>query len=373
MSTQAANHPKDLPAIRWGFVLRGVTTWAPLLSLLLLQTITAWQLKGGGHDLGGFIASGRLVLTGLDPYGPHPLIYTFDSPFGIIQQVNLNPPAWLPLFATLAILEPAALLPWWALVQALGYGLALLILARLYHPSPLRLAWAVALAGFWGTLGDGQVYGLVALLVALGWSSLTLGHSWRAGLALGLLVALKPPFALWALWLLLRGQRSIVPPALLAGTLACALPAILYGPIVYWQWLKVSASVNWLALPGNGSLPGLGAVLGWAPAGYLAAVFLAIYLGLTGRDQLAGDGLLLCLLASPLTWAGYTLTLLPLFWRQERWPWLLVLAAALLCLPSGWVWKAGLVWPPVGTLYVLALLLILAHARSIISTSAKPM
>lgn len=357
-----------------GQVLR-LAAKAMLYSLLLLLVAHGvfWSLPHGEFllDFGSFVAAGRAAAEGLNPYGVYPLTFRLDfERIGPVETPNLNPPISVPVFAALSRLDPViAFRAWYAMALGL-YLLVLVMLVRAYpeYARPLRLGWALSLAGLWHTLQLGQVY--VPLLAAAAAACVALErgrHVW-AGLLIGLLVAVKPNLTIWLLLLWLVGcWRVSLVGATVAG-LVSALPLVAYGPGIYRLWLAAVRGFSGALLPGNSSLPGLAARLGVPWLGSVLAVALVLGLaGLTRRRRppvgtVSALAIVASLLVSPITWVGYTILLLPVLFRRA-WTVPLRLAAVILAVPFEVILQCFQLsqWHFVlfGSFYSLALLLVL--------------
>lgn len=309
------------------------------LVAIIIHDLALALPAGALMDYGSFVASGQAAGQGLNPYGIYPLTFHVVLPGFEAWNPNLNPPPTLPLFQALAALTPQeGFRLWWAL-SALCYGGVLWLLARHHGGRPLLLLWAGALAGFWDTLVLGQIYLPLVLAAVAAWLALERRQDFWAGVLIGVLVAAKPNFAVWPALLLLSGHFR---PALAAGITALALavlPALLYGPSVWWQWLHlVLTDTNRAAFLTNASLSGVAQRLGLPSLGTLAS--LGLLTGLAWMawrrrlEALEASALALvgAVLASPIAWVHYTLFLLPVFFaRPLTAP--LVVSAALLVVP----------------------------------------
>lgn len=320
-------------------------------------------------DFGSFVESGRAAGQGLDPYGIYPLTFHVALPGFEAWNPNLNPPPSLPLFQLLARMEPASGFRWWWGVSFLCYAATVWLLARRYGGGAVPVAWAFALAGFWDTLVLGQIY-LPLVLAAMGaWLLLERERPLLAGLLIGVLVAVKPNFAVWPVLLLLAGHVRPVLAATVSAALLALVPLALYGAGVYGQWIDlVARDSDRAAFLTNASLSGmaqragvdgLGPVLGLA---VLAA--LAVRAGRARLSPLDASalGLVGAILASPIAWVHYTLFLLPVFLSRKLSPPLL-LSAALLVVPVPLVlrWLDAPWWAQVsvGSVYAWAAMLCL--------------
>ncbi len=311
-----------------------------VIATLLLIFVGIGVREGLGddepRDLGSFIASGRSAAA--NPYTlDDPLIFR-PSP-GTIS-VNLNPPISVLLFQAIADVHPEATARVWAIGSIALYTLALLWLVRLWPEtsSPMRLLWAFALGGLWHLVTMRQIY-VPLLLVAIGVAvCLRANRPAIAGLLIGVLVAIKPQFAIWpALLFATRHYR----PSIVAGVVTCLLsllPVFVYGPEVYLQWHAVlgdepAKTIN------NHALPSTIMRLGFsrsAAIGMTALVLIAVAFHLWRKRphvfHVSALSIVVALLAGPVTWAGYTILLLPVLWLL-RWSPAIIGAAALLAVP----------------------------------------
>ena len=314
-------------------------------------------------DYGAFLASGTAINHGLDPYTGEILArWMVISRLGA-SSPNLNPPIMLPLFAVLALLPPLLSFWLWRLFSALCYGAVIHLLRRRYAPPKCWLVVALMLAGFWYTLALGQVYSVLALIATTAWLLLP-RRPVLAGVAIGVLVAVKPNFAIWPLLLLVSGTWL---PVLISGIVAAILslvPALIYGPSIYRLWTHGLASYSGVAEPLNASLPGLLARLGlpWlslpACCILVAALMLTVWRRRPQVSQVSSLGLVASLVVSPLAWVGYTVMLLPVFWSSRSalaWP-----AAIMLSVPPLLLWTISRFSSlPASLPYVCGLLMLL--------------
>jgi hypothetical protein len=325
-------------------------------------------------DFGSFYASGQAAERGLDPYDVYPL--TLDAGLGREggAAVNLNAPISLPLFQALTLLDPVSARRGWFVVTLVAFGATLVLLMWAY-PSfrgPLVVAWGLLLTGFVETLLLGQVYALLALVSTAAWLLLRRQRWVAAGGLIGFVVAFKPNFLVWPVLLFVAGHRRAGVAAVVAAVAFALVPVLVYGPVVYAQWLAALRLEAANAAVANASL------LGWltregAPtvagivAGGALLVGLAVWAWRCRPSVTATSGAALAglLLASPLAWVGYTLFLLPIVARSRLTP-LLVIACGLLCIPrlvlEGWADGSALVRVTVGAAYSVAWLILLVLA-----------
>ena len=115
-------------------------------------------------------------------------------------------------------------------------------------------------------------------------------------------------------------------------------------PEIYSLWLE-AAKVDYhiLSMPGNSSLIGLTSRMGQPQTGIWLAILISgvtivfIYRANQFSDKqnitVSSAGVFLSLLASPISWAGYTILTLPYFLSQKKWSLATTLAAAILTVP----------------------------------------
>lgn len=326
--------------------------WGPDLLLTLLA---AWVITVEFQrtlptetlfDMGSQIGSGQAAARGLNPYGIYPgLTYHFTGAGWDVWNPNLNPPITGLLFQLFTLAEPHLVFRIWYLVTAALYAATIFLLLRRYHVAP-RLVfamWACALAGFWETLLLGQIYVPLALATVIAWLLLERGEKNWAGILIGIVVAVKPNFAVWPALLFLSGYRR---PAIISGitvAVLSAVPAVLLGPQVYRQWLELVASDTARgAFVTNASLSGLALRAGLPLLGTAVSAALlggAAWWAWARRraiNEIGAIGLLVALLASPVAWVHYTLFLLPVlcaYWRVRG----MRLVAAALMIPVTFV------------------------------------
>ena len=300
-------------------------------------------------DFGSFYAAGLKAEKGENPYDPNSE-YIFEINFERIgaggKMVNLNPPISLLIFQVLPRFDPHRALLTWQIISALLYAGTVVVLRHHYkeHVSFPRVIWAFMLAGFWHTIILGQVYILLLVFAALGWIFLRQQRYLLAGVMIGLVICIKPNFGIWALFLLAAGFYGSALVSLLTALLVSLIPLLLYGTQIYVQWLDASAmSRETLIMPGNSSLPGLiTRFAGPEPGIVLGFVVVIALLVVTWRkrpaemdraERASSLGILASLLASPISWTGYTILLLPVFFSLRNWTALTIASAALLTVP----------------------------------------
>lgn len=331
----------------WPTAIKAVTVIWLLVSItinLAMVTIATKSLL----DFGSFAASGINLRNGKNPYSTSsPLIFEiyFPSVHSGGKLPNLNPPITLFVFESLPqtnILEIANL---WRLLSFGIYIAAVLLLLRNYTGNSIeRILWTFALAGFWHTVELGQIYTPLLLLIVLIRLNSLEKRDILAGILLGLLAGIKPNFLIWMLFLFASKNWKTATTALITFVTISAIPLLVFGYDVYAQWFSATRVGNSiLSMPGNSSLFGLASRIGYPTAGSIMAVLMVVIVAVylfraphTPNDQnsLAHEaGIIVSLLASPISWAGYTIFLLPIFLSRRKWsPWMVV-AAAILSVP----------------------------------------
>src|SRR5215204_5561558 len=250
---------------------------------------------------------------------------------------NLNPPLWTVLIAPLGLLEPlfayrvfilialalvVGYLAWVADELRLRGGWAVVGTAMLLLSSPLLL-----------TLALGQIYVFLALGLVVAWISDRRDESLISGIALGLVVAIKPSLAPVLLWPLARRRwRAFGAAATLVG-------ALVVGPAATLSWLRRLFGLSLLPHPDNASLLTTVArlftettfaepiaTLPWmVPVAYalsIGVIFLTAIKLTDGSEAGLWALVAATLLASPIAWHMYLVLLGP---------------GVLLLLARGWV------------------------------------
>lgn len=351
--------------------------WIPnlvlaVLSLLAIQFELSRMSYSGLWDFGSFVASGRAAREGLNPYGIYPLTLHVQLPGFESWNPNLNPPISALLFQLFDVAEPDAAFRAWRWISVLFYVATVLLLIR-HLPSVQALViavWAFALAGFWDTLFLGQIYLPLVFASVLAWLLLDRGAGFWAGILIGCLVAMKPNFLVWPVLLFLSGHRH---PALVAAGIAAlisAIPLVVYGSEIYFQWFELIASdreraffltnASFAGLAARAGIPSLGLILSLT---LLAGLAAWAFWRRPNVVSVSGMALLAALLASPLGWIHYTLFLLPVL--LSHWHWLAIRAVALLLIVPVPFVIAQFAKPPwiqltIGSVYAWALVLCLA-------------
>jgi hypothetical protein len=281
--------------------------------------------------------------------------------------ISTNPPLWTVLITPFALLlEPITAYRAFVLITMLtsvGY------ITWMARELKLRPAWAVIGAvlmlssnPWFGTLALGQAYPLLAFGLVAAWVADRRGRPALSGIALGLVLAVKPQFAPVLLWPLARRRWRQFVVALSVGVAATLVGVIVAGPGALLDWFRFVASRRPDGYWDNNTLPGAAARLfganefvepiarlPWAEsAAYVLAIGLIVLTALLVRhDPEMGLWALVAasLLAPPVSWHNYLVLLGPgiLLLLGRGWTAPALLLLALQIIPPLWSepWRHG--------------------------------
>lgn len=273
-----------------------------------------------------FWASGHAAVEGLNPFAAYPLTWIVEIPGPDIVDVNLNPPSTLPVFMLLSFMRPFAGAMLLSTISAAAFIVGCMWL-KSRGADDWKIAWILTGAAMADSLLLGQIY---AVIFALG---LVIEKAW----ALGLLIALKPNFALALPVIFLAGRyRLAVQAGLFAGAVTfCGLIAL--GPQTTMQWLTaLPADGHWI-FPTTVSLPSYFQRLGLHEIGLALAAALGIgaclHAWIRKPENAVEIALIVAMLCSPLCWFHYTLVLMPSL-AMQKWNRATAIGAAILWIPS---------------------------------------
>ena len=317
--------------------------------VILINLLPFFDGKNDLMDFGSFYASGLKLVENKNPYDTSS-DYIFEILFPKVgaggKMVNLNPPLSLLFVRGLAQANPYRAMVGWQILSIVLYVISVLLLTGTYQDrlSPPKFVWAFMLAGFWHTIVLGQIYMVLLLLTVLAWISLRREQYIVGGMALGLLVAIKPNFIVWPLFLLVAGYTIPVIVASLTAVLVSLVPIFVYGINVYTQWMEASAlRPETLIMPGNNSILGLVSRFSGVPLGIAISILVVAALlacakwrkpeSMESVEYLSALGIIASLLASPIAWTGYTILLLPIFFSLKRWSYPVLFSAIVLAIP----------------------------------------
>lgn len=277
---------------------------------------------------------------------------------------NLNPPIFSALIAPLGGMEFLPSYRLWVLLMATLFVASMAAVAvelRMRAAGAVPVVVAVLLSSpMVAMLGLGQMYPLLTAGLVAAWIADRRDRLALAGMALGVVVALKPSLAPVLLVPVLRRQWLTVGSALLAATGGTVAGWIICGSDSVPAWVHLLATNGPVTYWDNASLPGallrLTSVSDWGwpiveiPGGtviglILGVAVLAATAWMVRRPPAEGPDTALWamaaagLLASPLAWHTYLVVLMPgllVLVACRRWP----VATLLLALSL-----IGMEWP----------------------------
>ena len=381
-----------------------------VLAILYLAAMSRVLLKLQLNDFGKFYYSARLFLDGQDMYGPSPATAIPVNVDGTSRQFwNMNPPHFHLLVLPLAPLSPINALAVWIVMNLAALLWSVRMVVRELE---LRMTFSGVL---WGLLAflccsatcaiviTGQITFLLVLPFTYAWAMARRGQWTRAGIALGVLISVKPFLGVFGIYLLLLRQFRAAVWSAISGAAAVLAGLLVFGPDTYLAWSRAVKSIEWLWAPMNGSIHGLfsrtfspsplfpGAFSVPAVIVPLATLSCLAVLAVTyarlsrsteahAVDYSFGLLLLTALLVTPLGWVYYWWLLagpLAALWRahtgetKQRTAWLLMIALPGLVYPPLFVSRLGaLAWVPstIGSVYLwttLVLWFLLVRRRDV--------
>ena len=274
-------------------------------------------------------------LTNLNP----PFFTILMSPFGLME-----PTTAYSLFEVVMVLLTTASLVWMTAELRLRSWWAVLAMVVLLLGSPML-----------ATLALGQIYPLLLLWLVGSWGADRRGMPKLSGVALGLVVAVKPTLLPILLWPAMRRHWQAVGAAVAVAAAATLLGIVVAGYENTLAYAKLLLDGSVSAYWDNASIPSLAARLftenEWAVPLAIAPLMvpLAYFLGLgvlvltavrAGRDPDLSLWALVAaaLLASPIAWNNYLMLLGPgiLILIARRRVTLAFLLLALQIIPPQW-------------------------------------
>ncbi len=309
---------------------------------------------------------------------------------------NLNPPLWVLMISPLGLLEPlvayrlfvlltlaitVGYLAWTASETRLGGSWAVVGGAMLLLSSPLL-----------ATLALGQIYPLLALGLVAAWVADRRGRGGASGVALGLVVAVKPSLVPVLLWPVVRRRWGVLGAAVATGGGATLLAGVVVGPGATLDWARLLLDEPLSPYWDNASVPSAAArlftpnefaeplaILPWTvPVAYVLGLLIVAFTAYRvrhGQEWGLWAMVAASLLASPVAWNNYLVLLGPgvllLLARGRTAVGFLLLA--LQTIPPQW----PLLWQGDGTVVAsLALTLylysLLAHWLAFLTADAPP-
>ena len=245
---------------------------------------------------------------------------------------NRNPPLWTVLISPLGLLKPLVAYRIFfliSMIMTVGYltwtAVEVRLSFRLAVPGSLLLLFSSPLLK---TLALGQIYPLLALGLVVAWVSDRRERLLVCGIALGLVVAIKPSLAPIILWPLVRRRWRTHAAALGSGAVATAVGAIVVGPGATIDWLRLLSDDTVNAFWDNATLSSAAArlftenefgqqiaTLPWiVPFAYAVGIAIILFTAASvrrGPDFALWALVAASLLASPIAWHNYLVLLGP--------------------------------------------------------------
>lgn len=315
----------------------GRRAWSAVMAVVAfgVLALALWlYARSGFGALAGISSDSMVVHADFDTFW-HSASALWDGR-GIYEAggrpTNLNPPIWILLISPLGLLEPLTAYRSFVLIMV---SVILVCLSWMARELRLHTGWAVVGAGMLllsspllETLALGQMYPLLALGLVAAWIMDRRGRPKLSGIALGLVVAIKPQLAPVVLWPLVRRRWGMLGATLASGGAATFTGAIIAGPGATLDWLRVLSSIRLDGTWDNASLPGTAArlfrendfvepiaILPWLePVAYVLGIGIVIFTAFKARRGSEADLWVLVavsLLASPIAWHNYLLLLGP--------------------------------------------------------------
>ena len=310
--------------------------------------------------------------------------------------VNLNPPFWTVVLAPFGLMEPLAAYRSFVLLSllaAIGY------LAWMADELRLRSGWTALALGILmlsspllATLALGQIYPVLALGLVAAWILDRRDLSALSGVALGLVVALKPSLVPIVLWPLVRRRWRAFVATIVSGAVATLVGVAVLGIDTTLQWFRILLDSPLSTYWDNASLPSSAArmftenqfaqplaTLPWmVPLAYAAGIAIIVFTAVKVRHGSEGGLWALVaasLLASPVAWHNYLVLLAPgilLLMARGRFE-VALLLLALQFIPPQW----PLIWQDQNTIVAtlaltLYLHILIAHWLSFLTMDKEP-
>ena len=154
------------------------------------------------------------------------------------------------------------------------YSFCIILLFKVFPGNKLKILWGLSLAEFWHTIELGQIYIPLMFFTTMAWIFVEKKRYILAGVFIGLLMAIKPNFAIWVLVMGIGGYWKISLSAVITAIIMSIMPLLTNGFKIYQQWIAASSAYNGYAFTGNGSVFGLASNLGNYNLGYILALIL---------------------------------------------------------------------------------------------------
>lgn len=324
-------------ALLWGLA---IVVWISFAQVYL-RMIRLTLGDPSSSDFTIFYYTARMVADGLPMYGESPARYGVSWAAGHLG--NLNPPHFQILFVPLAGLPYGqALLAWVGISVTCLVASIVVIVRELRVPFTWTrcVAWGaftIGLAPFTTVAVTSEMTFVLMLPFALLWRAWRRGQWKSAGAWLGVLVSLKLFFLVIVGWLALKRQWRALGACAAAIAALVLLGSAVFGLDAYRLWTQSLATVGWQWMAMNASWPGYASrVL----QGGTRIEPVALIPWLVQPVAMFGSALVLAATVRA-TWRG------PDDGAWREWVLLVLLLAAILASPLGWVYYLPLAYVPV--------------------------
>lgn len=317
-----AQNQKQTFRTKFTFAYKKMMVWGGYLFFTIIIIINLiWIItEPGTSDYGSFYDSGKAFLAGENPYADtYPNIFRPILNGTPVPSPNLNPPISVYLFSLFALIDLHLGYRLWQILSFILYIIGIILLKNVYNTptSVMKWFWAFSLAGLWHAIKLGQIYVLLFIFIIFAYIFIAKSKEIAAGLFLGLLISIKPNFAILLALLFFARFYKIALAALITGIISLALPWILNGVDIFANWFEATTLFSGTENPGNSTIIGFFSGFGLQWIGWLisficlAALALFVYRKRLGILTVLAVGLVASILFSPIGWSGYMLVCIP--------------------------------------------------------------
>ncbi len=251
-----------------GLLGRSLRRAGAALVLLALILWNAWiaQTMVTRLQMGDFrilYLSARAQIEGRDMYNLPSELKVYGGRTLRRTLVNLNPPHLHLLLLPLALFPAGIALSLWAVASLLCLGYSLYVIVRELDLKPSwpdcwrGAVWLLAFAGMGAVVGTGELSFLLLLPVTLAWAAARRGRWSRAGVYLGLAMSVKLFLLIFIPYLLLRRRLAAAAACCGAASVCFAAGALIFGLGSYSSWISQLSSVSWAWRSPNASVLGI--------------------------------------------------------------------------------------------------------------------
>ena len=317
-----AQNQKQTFRTKFLFAYKKMMVWGGYLFFTIIIIINLMWIftESGTNDYGSFYDSGKAFLAGENPYADtYPNIFRPILNGTPVPSPNLNPPISVYLFSLFALIDLHLGYRLWQILSFILYIIGLILLKNVYNAptSVIKWFWTFSVAGLWHAIQLGQIYVLLFIFIVFAYINIGKSNEIAAGLFLGMLIAIKPNFAILLALLFIARFYKIALAALFTVVISLTLPLILNGGGIYANWFEATTLFNGTENPGNSTIIGFFSGFGLQWIGWLfsficlAALALFVYRKRLGILTVLAVGLVASILFSPISWPGYMLVLVP--------------------------------------------------------------